>query len=325
MTKICIIDTNTIEYTSIDNNHDRITQELLEEDIEDYVTSININETDNNYELIMKILDTIGATSEMTIYTTNVYEEENYIYQMCHLNAFVESDDIRDINKNIKALKKNGIANILCDNTQNVYGKSIVLKYKINSDYSVTLNDLDFTDFLKVFINKKINKGVYISIDGELKEIEYIGNPLSWMFPFEKTRNYRYYEKEIIGKIFMFFIEIKPSVDKVNKFASSMYNTPIKGNVYITVRNKIDDITITEPVYYNISSDLIIKLKKLMEDTNFSTDQELFYYDNKNKKYQGYSNFINKTYNNYDFSKITLNIIDYEAESLNEITDKIIE
>ena len=325
MTKICIIDTNTIEYTSIDNNHDRITQESLEEDIEDYVTSININETDNNYELIMKILDTIGATSEMTIYTTNVYEEETYIYQMCHLNAFVESDDTRDINKNIKALKKNGIATILCDNTQNVYGKSIVLKYKINSDYSVTLNDLDFTDFLKVFTNKKINKGVYISIDGELKELEYIGNPLSWMFPFEKTRNYRYYEKEIIGKIFMFFIEIKPSVDKVNKFASSMYNTPIKGNVYITVRNKIDDITITEPVYYNISSDLIIKLKKLMEDTNFSTDQELFYYDSKNKKYQGYCNFINKTYNNYDFSKITLNIIDYEAESLNEITDKIIE
>ena len=325
MTKICIIDTNTLDYTSIDNNHDRITQESLEEDIEDYVTSININETDNNYELIMKILDTIGATSEMTIYTTNVYEEENYIYQMCHLNAFVESDDTRYINKNIKALKKNGIATILCDNTQNVYGKSIVLKYKINSDYSVTLNDLDFTDFLKVFINKKINKGVYISIDGELKEIEYIGNPLSWMFPFEKTRNYRYYEKEIIGKIFMFFIEIKPSVDKVNKFASSMYNTPIKGNVYITVRNKIDDITITEPVYYNISSDLIIKLKKLMEDTNFSTDQELFYYDSKNKKYQGYCNFINKTYNNYDFSKITLNIIDYEAESLNEITDKIIE
>jgi hypothetical protein len=325
MTKICIIDTNTLEYTSIDNTHDRITQETLEEDIEDYVTSININETDNNYELIMKILDTLDATSEMTIYTTNVYEEENYIYQMCHLNAFVESDETRDINKNIKALKKNGIANILCDNTQNVYGKSIILKYKINSDYSVTLNDLDFTDFLKVFTNKKINKGVYISVDGELKEIEYIGNPLSWMFPFEKTKNYRYYEKEIIGKIFMFFIEIKLSVDKVNKFASSMYNTPIKGNVYITVRNKIDDITITEPVYYNISSNLIIKLKKLMEDTNFSTDQELFYYDNKNKKYQGYCNFINKTYNNYDFSKITLNIIDYEAEFLNEITDKIIE
>jgi len=325
MTKICIIDTNTLEYTSIDNTHDRITQESLEEDIEDYVTSININETDNNYELIMKILDTIGATSEMTIYTTNVYEEENYIYQMCHLNAFVESDDTCDINKNIKALKKNGIANILCDNTQNVYGKSIILKYKINSDYSVILNDLDFTDFLKVFTNKKINKGVYISVDGELKEIEYIGNPLSWMFPFEKTKNYRYYEKEIIGKIFMFFIEIKPSVDKVNKFASSMYNTPIKGNVYITVRNKIDDISITEPVYYNISSDLINKLKKLMEDTNFSTDQELFYYDNKNKKYQGFCNFIDKTYSNYDFSKIKLNIIDYETEYLNEITDKIIE
>ena len=325
MTKICIIDTNTLDYTSIDNNHDRITQELLEEDIEDYVSFININETDNNYELIMKILDTIGATSEMTIYTTNVYEEGNYIYQMCHLSAFIESDETRDINKNIKALKKNGIANILCDNTQHIYGKSIVLKYKINSDYSVTLNDLDFTDFLKVFTNKKINRGVYISVDEELKEIEYIGNPLSWMFPFEKTKNYRYYEKEIIGKIFMFFIEIKPYVDKVNKFASSMYNTPIKGNVYITVRNKIDDITITEPVYYNISSDLIIKLKKLMEDTNFSTDQELFYYDNKNKKYQGFCNFIDKTYSNYDFSKIKLNIIDYETEYLNEITDKIIE
>ena len=43
MTKICIIDTNTLEYTSLDNNHDRLKIDLLEEDIEDYITSININ------------------------------------------------------------------------------------------------------------------------------------------------------------------------------------------------------------------------------------------------------------------------------------------
>ena len=328
MTKICIIDTNTLEYTSIDNNHDRLKIDLLEEDIEDYITSININininETEDNYELITKILDTIGATSEMMIYTTNIYEEENYIYQLCHLSTYTECKDMIDINKNIKAYKKNGIATILCDKTYNVYGKSVVLKYKINSDYSVILNDLDFTDFLKLFKNKKINKGVYISANEDLKEIEYIGNPLSWIFPFEKTQNYRYYEKEIIGKIFMFFIEIKPTIDKVNKFASSMYNSPIKGNVYITVRNKIDDITVTEPVYYNISTDLIFKLKKLMEDSNFSIEQELFDYDHKNKKYQGFCNYINETYNNYDFNKIILNIIDYEEESLNEITHKII-
>jgi hypothetical protein len=323
MTKICIIDTNTLNYTSIDNNHDRITQELLEEDIEDYVTSININETDDNYELIMKILDTIGADSEMMINTTNIHEEENYIYQMCHLSTYTECEDTTNINKKIKSLKKNGIATILCDNMQNVYGKSIVLKYKINSDYSVTLNDLDFIDFVKLFTNKKINRGVYIAVDGDLKEIEYIGNPLSWIFPFEKTQNYKYYEKEIIGKIFMFFIEIKPTIDKVNKFASSMYNSHIKGNVYITVRNKIDDITVTNPVYYNISTDLIYKLKKLMEDTNFSTEQELFDYDHKNKKYQGFLNFIDKTYNDYDFSKISITNIDYESKSLNEITQEM--
>ena len=324
MTKICIIDTNTLNYTSTDNNHDRITLDLLEEDIEDYITSININESDNNLELINKILDTIAATSEMMIYTTNIYEEKNYVYQMCHLSTYTESKETSNINKNIISLKKNGIATILCDNTQNVYGKSIVLKYKINSDYSVSLVDLDLSDFLKLFTNKKINRGVYITVDGELKEIEYIGNPLSWVFPFEKTKNYKYYEIEIIGKIFMFFIEIKPTIDKVNKFASSMYKSVIKGDVYISVRNKIDDITITEPVYYNISSDLIFKLKQLLEDSNFSSDQELFDYDHKNKKYQGFWNFIIKTYNNYDFNKISLITIDYDAESLNEKTQKLL-
>jgi hypothetical protein len=321
MTKICVVDTNNLNYTPMDNNHDRIKINLLEEDIEDYVTSININD---ELDLIMKILEVTKATSDMMVYTTSIYEEREYVYQMCHLSTYTESKETENINKKIIGLKKNGIANILCDNMYNVYGKTIVLKYKINSDYTVSMVNLDFNDFLKLFANKKINKGVYISVNGDLKDIEYVGNPLSWIPSYEKMQNYRYYEKEIMGKIFMFFIEVKPSVDKVNKFATSMYNSLIKGNIFIAVRNKVEDINVTEPVYYNISSDLINKLKHLIEDDNFSVEQEPFYYDQKNKKYQGFWNFVDKTYIDYDFNKALIRQIDYESKSLNEITQSLL-
>lgn len=321
MTKICIINTNTLNYTSVDNNHNRIKIDLLEEDIEDYVSCFNIND---EYDLIMKIVDVTNATSDMTIHTTNIYEENDYVYQMYHLTTYYNSKEFENINKKIISLKKNGISNILCDNMYDVYGKSIVLKYRINSDYSVTMLDLDFNDFLKLFTNKKINKGVYISVNGELKDTEYIGNPLSWILSHEKRDNYRYYEKEIMGKIFMFFIEVNPTDDKINEFATSMFKSIIKGNIFIAVRNKIEDINITDPVYYNISNDLIYKLKYLMEDENFSIEQEPFYYDQKNKKYQGFSNLVNKIYFDYDFKKVLLHNIDYESKSLNEITQSLI-
>lgn len=321
MTKICVIDTNSLNYSSVDNNFDRIKLDLLEEDIEDYVTSININdETD----LIMQILKNTEATSDMMIYTTNIYEERDCIYQMCHLSTYFKSEATDTINKKITSLKKNGISEILCDNTYNVYGKSIVLKYKVNSDYSVTLDNLDFNGFLKLFANKKINKGVLISVNGELKDIDYIGHPLSWLLSYEKMQNYRYYEKEIMGKVFMFFIEINPSVDKVNKYATSIYNTLIKGDVFISVRNKIDDLNITDPVYYNVSCDLISKLKQLIGDENFSLEQEPFYYDQKNKKYQGFISLINRIYNDFKNNKTIQNDICSESKSLNEITQSLL-
>jgi hypothetical protein len=244
MTKICIIDTNTVNYTFLDNNHDRIKKDLLKKDIEDYITTVEIKD---ELDLIMKIIEVTKGTSEMMLYTTNIYEESEYIYQMCHLSTYTECKETEIINKKIISLKKNGISNILCDNMYDIYGKSIVLKYKINSDNTVSIVNLDFNDFLKLFTNKKINKGVYISANGDLNDFEYVGNPLSWI-PVEKIENYRYYEKEIMGKIFMFFIEVKPSIDIVNKFASSLYNSLIKGNIFISVRNKIEDVNITEPV-----------------------------------------------------------------------------
>ena len=321
MTKICLIKPNSLYYSLMDNNNiEKMTKDKFEEDIEDFVLVQNVS--DNN-DLIDKLLSIANNDKEVMIYTTTIYENYDYVYQMCHLSTYSDVKELESINKKIVSFKQNGIANILCDNLYKVYGNSIILKYKINSDNTLTHVDLDFSGFLNLFLKKKINLGVVIHQDGEIKEMEYIGNPLN-QFNNDKLPNFRYYEKEIMGKVFMFFIEVKPFNDKINKIASLIWGSSIKGDVILSVRNKIDDIQVSEPVYFNITSDLIFKLKKLMEDENFSIEQEPYYSDNKNKKYQGFYNLINKLYDDIDPKKIKKKQMNYEGKSLNELTENLI-
>jgi hypothetical protein len=238
---------------------------------------------------------------------------------MFHIAIYDEIDQFKDINNKIINYKLNGISNILCNNKYKIYGKSVIVKYKINSDLILTMESLNFRELLDVFINKKIHKGVIINTNKELKDVDYVGFPLSWLYP-ELQNNYKYYELDIFDKIFMFYIEIKPEINEINELASLLYGSLVKGRVFIAIREKPTDVRMMQYMYYNITSEYINKLLCLFEDKNLEYNIEPYYHDNKNNKYEGFYNFINKLYYSQDKKLIEKKIINYETESLNEKT-----
>ncbi len=322
MQKVCIIKPNTIDYSSFDNYLGRFTFDKIENDIEDYIKLTNIS---NETSMIELIVNTLEITPEINVFTTNIYEDEQYVFQMIHLIQYENHKLFENINNIVIEKKKNNIANILCNNLYKVFGNVIITKSKINSDNSISPENITLNDIINVFRKKKVNTGILIKPNNNLEEIEYVGNPLSWMDA-NKTTNFRYYEIEIMGKIFMFFIEIMPENNILNNFATHLYGgaNPIFGNVFLVMRNKPEDMRITENIYLDLFKNTIIKLEKIIKNVNFDKSEEPVGYDHINKKYSNFYNLINEKYKNILKKDINEIIIDYNNKSLNEITQTLL-
>ncbi len=322
MPKVCVIKPNDISFTNYDNYLANFTKDKVEDYVEDYISIHNPGSESDFINLLMK---EINPTKETTIHSTIIYDDNNNVYQMSHLALFDEH--FQEVNKEIIKRKRNGIANILCDNNYSVYGSVLITKSKISIDNSLEEDTLRESDIIDLFRNKKIQKGVLLDSNGSITEVEFVGHPLSWVDP-NKGDNYRFYEVEFLGKVFMFFIEKNPTNNILNKNANLLYGgqNPIFGNVFISIRNKIDDIRMTENSYINLTIDSIKKILFLFKFSDFSKEQEPFYYNHKEKKYQNFYNLIDKEYTKYENKKSNYNEPNYDdgVLSLNEITQNAV-
>ncbi len=320
MPKVCILKPNDISFTEHDNYLANFTKEKIEDYLEDY---IEIKNPSNETDFINLLMKEINPTNETTIHSTVVNEDNNYVYQMTHLALF--DAQFKEINAEIIKRKKNNIANMLCDNNYQVYSSVLLTKSKINSDNSITEDNITESNIYDIFKNKKVQKGVLVESNEKMREIEFVGHPLSWVDP-NKGNNYRFYEVEFLGKVFMIFIEKQPTNNNLNKNANLLYGgkNPIVGDVFIVVRNKMDDIRNTENSYIDITINTLQKILFMFKFNDFSKEQEPFYYNYKDKKYQGFYNLIEKEYAKYENKKNNYEDTVYENDilTLNEITEK---
>ena len=272
-----------------------------------------------------KIITTVDPIEGAMMFTTNFYECNNYVYQMVHLTTFDGSNV--EINTKIKNKKYNGIANILGNYTFSIFGNAIVSKFKINQDYTMTQEDLSVQEFFDVFRKKKVYRGLLIRTNGEINEIEYVKDPLSWVD--QKHRmNYRYYEVEILGKILMFFIQVVPDSNIQNDFATDLYGrtNPIIGDVFVAMRDKPNDYRIIHEMYSDLYTNLIVKLKDLILDEDFDRNISPNFYNHKEMKYENFYTLVDKLHNIYKKKEIK-NIIKNNLEgtqSLNQITHTLL-
>ncbi len=323
MVKICIIKTNNVSYSKHDNYLSRFSLENIEDSIEDY---IKVSSLENENDFSNLVSHTINPPESSKLFTTTFFENEKNVYQIVHLATFDGSEN-NELNKKIMEKKYNGLGTVLVNEIYKIYGNVIVIKSEIKNDDTTKLADLTIKEFFDIFRQKKVTKGVLIKPNNEINEIEYVGNPLSWLDTAE-AHNFRYYEKEILGQIFMFFIQIKPKEKKINKYACELYGNThlIYGDLFIAVKEKPEDIRQENDSYIHIDKNIILKLKNLIINTEFSKDHEPFKFNPTSRKYENFYTLLDKCDRHFSKQK-EKKLIDFPDEnsrSLNEITNTII-
>jgi hypothetical protein len=215
MSNFCKIDSNVIEYLEDDNRLNKYTYDNFEDAIEDFTTFINYETQDELHEVISDIF------SAQTVYTTNVYETETVVYQMCHLSTFANVPEFKEINDSIILKKKNKIADLLCNYLYNVYGPVILMKSIIDQN-NVRSEKITMDDITYILRKKKVHTGILLDDNNNITELEYMVHPMSWE-TLPKLNNYKFYEIEMFGRILMFYIELVPTNNSYNLNANRIF------------------------------------------------------------------------------------------------------
>jgi len=311
MKQVCIINPNEISYVDI-IQPSRFTYDILEDELEDF---IEFNSIENNDAFINLLQTKLDVPEGALINTTNIYESVDYVYQMCYISTY--NKEFKELNDKIIKKKKNGIGKIFINNEQDVYGKVIITKSRVTIDNNIIEDTITFKDIINTFRKKMVHIGVLIKTNGELLEKEFSNFPL---FGFSNNVDgYKYFEIEFCNRIFMFFVEIQPTENKFNEFASVLYGktTPIHGNVFLAIRIKPSDILTEGIIYSDITIDLINKLVKLIYHTDFIRDCEPEFFNHETQKYQNFYNMIERLYLQSDLT-MPKKVFTYGNKTLNE-------
>lgn len=313
---IAIIKENTFNYSDVDKTCGKLTNDVLENDLEDHVEFKKVADNDEMLEIICK---TIKLEKHMIANNTIVYQDSFHVYELYH----IENTE----NKNI-----NAIAISLANFTYRIIGSAVLVKYKLNNDFTGTPCEITIGDIITLYKNTFIHTGLVID-ETDVSEFTYFKNPISIMDRNNTTQNYRYHEFELFdNKIAQMFIELKPENGELNRKASLLYKqAPIYGKVVLALRQKPADVHEPEITYHSITKDTFERLICVlnMKDNNISKDAPVVPTNDNNTettqvKLRQISNFytiLDKTHNIFTTNKCELVLeecVNLKAKSLNE-------
>jgi hypothetical protein len=305
--KIAIIEPNDLFFSDLDMRPSRFEKERIIDEIEDYVTFKQVENTEEMMGIIIETLNLEkGGEGEIYNKTYTCYQTDDTVYQLCYSYS---PNDLT--NKN----KKNGVASYLNEENITLYGSCVLLKSKILSDNTCVPLTININDTVDVFISQFIHKGVIINTDGNLQNFTYMKNPAECLSQDERS-NVKFYEYDIFGKIFMLFIEVNPTNNLLNEYASILAYKKINGRVLVAIRNK--DEFETDHTYYNynnIDEKYLRKILTILSDKN--EERELTSNENINatiekatgkKMYTNFYRIVDNRYNDQSLSN-TKNMI----------------
>lgn len=222
-------------------------KEDIEIDICKYVTFKKLSHS----EMMDFIVETIKLGSDQMGSTTICYEDKDYVYQLCHLSKVDNGGKEKDEDpENI-----NGISGYLCCDDINIYGTSVLICSKIDTDNNNTCvtHTLELSDISKILYNKVVHKGVHVFPDGTVKEFTFYKDPLENKSK-EEISNYRWVELPFLNFNLIGFIKANPEVDIVNKKMTRLIGDQvIHGDVLLVSKT-------TETEYVNMDKEIFNKL-----------------------------------------------------------------
>lgn len=216
-------------------------EELLENAVKDIYTD-NLKQYYSEGDNIH--FDTFAVYGDMNYYYEIMYCENHY-----HNPQITENDDIS--NK-----LSNQYANILNPEKIPIYGNIIIIKNKF-IDNKVVNDEIKLDDVANILIHFYYHKGVMINENGELTEITFSGNKP------EELIGYKFEPIETKLIVEMLGIKIFGHIeksDKVNATASAIFNTEIKGKVFLCT-----SCPIVHTVYWNITKEAVELMYKLIK------------------------------------------------------------
>lgn len=256
--KIGIIDVNDIKYNESDMLHSNFIHENINETLSDFIVLKSVSNEDAMMQTIVD--EVVADETSYPIHTAVIKHVNDDLYIMCHIAPSKEIyEELRS-----KSEKYNGIASYLTDMGLRIYKKAVI--YKVDTRNNTNkLKSITMEEITSLFINKFVHKGIILNIDDSIDEFKFIFNPVDWISPSE-IQKYKFYETEILGKIFMLFVDTSSSI--VNNIATKIYSNTIKGRVIVGMRDQYTDMNDTEVRYIDIDTSTFKKVIQLFNNSN---------------------------------------------------------
>jgi hypothetical protein len=240
MFQIVLIKPNKITFTDEELNKGSLLDRCSE-----YITFIDVTKE----TMMENIIDNINLTTELMGSTSIVYQDADYIYQLCHVSPTVNKTSI---NEN----EFNQIATDLLIESDKVYGNAILLRSLI-MDNNICEADTITTDLLEQqLINHQIHIGLKISVNGDVTEYKYRDNPLFELSK-EDIKYYRYLEIEFMKFHIIIFVNKNPQPNKVNKRITRLSGIyKIYGDVIVIIKTD-------KKIFLDFNKELYYKMDRL--------------------------------------------------------------
>ena len=229
-----------------------------------------------NYPFIANT-DDIPVTkseSDATVTRNNVYNTYK-CYEASDCMIYLLYSTIKDKTQN------NALCRYFSEGFEEVYGNCVLLKTCYNSEGKSINCDITMKDVVNGLISKIIHTAVWITPDGNLRNVNFTNIPIE-NTPITEA-NCRSINIEFLGKDLIMFIEPSPQDTNINTYATIIgKKQKILGNVVVTLMSHVPTCETT-----NVDDELMHKILVVMSnhsicreikfDNDFDTNKFNFY------------------------------------------------
>lgn len=232
------------------------TREFIKNEISSHVIFHSVDTKD----MMNLVYDTIKMTDKLIGNTSICYEDDQYIYQLCHLS--LKDNQKKEVDENA-----NGVSSYLVQGRFIVYGSSVLIRSKISDKGTCVTDTLDIDMIVDIIYKKLIHKAVKLSVDGVISDYTFYNDPLENCSN-DIITNSKYVEVHLLKFNLLMFLRLtfddqpeNSDLDRVNKKATKLIgHSRVHGDVYIASKS-------TEHEYIDLDTDLLNKMLKLSGDS----------------------------------------------------------
>ncbi|CAH6421501.1 Hypothetical protein KVN_LOCUS314 [uncultured virus] len=230
---------------------------------------VTLKETSWEY-MMDDVTEIIHLDTELLGDTILVFENENYIYQFCHLNP--------ELNGKIGLENDaNYLSSFINIDKTKLFGPTVLICSQITQNFTCVPCTIDINTIAKIIYSKIIHKGIFIKTNGTIEEFKYLNDPME-IIGSSDISNYQWMQFSILKFNIVLFVQVEPINDEINKKITKFNGQHfIHGDAIIVLKSSEND-------FIDIDHELFLKILDICEGplTNRNLTEEELNDDQKN-------------------------------------------